>query len=111
MRSVVEGGYSSPFCEYMMQLMDISSFGSALMHFVQTAILFFFTAFLVAQTRTPLLLQLTVIVMLAIAPPLLGAMTVVWNGAAVGACFIFGAIFFLRLISLKPGSGREAQPS
>ncbi|RBL85858.1 hypothetical protein DDE05_14120 [Streptomyces cavourensis] len=60
------------------------------MHFVQTALFFFSAAFLIARTRAPLLLQLVVLAVLAIAPPLLGTMLVVWKDVAVGACFISG---------------------
>ncbi|MFY2598818.1 hypothetical protein ACOTHJ_30040 [Achromobacter xylosoxidans] len=86
-RSAVEGNQYPPFSAYVWRLMDTLSPGPALMHFVQTAVFFFSAAFLVARTRAPLLLQLGLIAVLAIAPPLLGTMLVVWKDVAVGACF------------------------
>lgn len=97
-RSAVEGNQYPPFSAYVWRLMDTLSPGPALMHLVQTAIFFFSAAFLIARTRAPLLLQLAVIAVLALAPPLLGTMLVVWKDVAVGACFIL-AIALLFAVS------------
>lgn len=103
-RSAVEGSQYPPFSAYVWRLMDTLSSGPALMHFVQTAILFFSAAFLVARTPAPLLLQSVVIVILAIAPPLLGTMLVVWKDVAVGACFMLGTAL---LFAISPDKTRR----
>ncbi|MDF3942667.1 hypothetical protein P3W66_21630 [Achromobacter denitrificans] len=100
-RSAVEGNQYPPFSAYVWRLMDTLSSGPALMHFVQTAILFLSAAFLIARTRAPLLLQLAVIVVLAIAPPLLGTTLVVWKDVAVGACFMLGAALLFAICPTK----------